>query len=153
MKKVALALVLVVIVLAAALAALVFGGFLKAPEIKAVNISWGEVTAEETVVNGKVRINNRLPVGVGGSNVGLEITVDFHDAPAFTLALPALRLDKGESTLDVQGTMVMKELPMWWPEFVNKGEVLAIRVRPRIHARVLGRRFEQGLPAIPRRYL
>ena len=148
MKKVALALALVVVLLVVAVAVLFFGGFLKAPEIKAVNISWGEVTAEETVVHGQVRINNRLPVGLGSSNVGLEVMVDFYEAAVFTLALPAFRLDKGESTLDLQGTMRMKGLPMWWPEFVNNGEVLAIRVRPRIHVKVLGRQLEQGFPGI-----
>jgi LEA14-like dessication related protein len=148
MKKLALAFVVVLIIVVGAAAGLYFGGFLKPPDLQAVRMSWGEVTAQETEVKGEIRINNRLPVGLGSSNVGVEVPVEFYEVPAFSLTLPELLLEKGESTLGANGALRQAELPRWWPQFVNNGEVLAIRVRPKIWARLLGRQLGTQLPGI-----
>ncbi len=89
-----------------------------------------------------------MPVGLGSSNVGLEVPVDFFEVPGFSLTLPELWLEKGESTIRADGALRQAELPRWWPQFVNNGEVLAIRVRPKIWARLLGRQLGTQLPGI-----
>ena len=151
MKKLLLVFGTVFIVVVGIGAGLYFGGYLKGPEIRAVRMSWAEVTAGEMRVTGEVIIDNRLPVGLGSSNVGLNVPVDFYQIPAFTLAVPELRLEKGESTLAIEGTLRQAELPRWWPQFVNNEEVLLLRVRPKVHADILGRRIIVELPSIEAR--
>ena len=148
MRKLALGATVVLVAIVGAAASLYFGGYIKAPEIQGVRMSWGEVSTGETRVKGEIRINNRLPLGLGSSNVGLEVPVEFYDVPVFSLALPKLRLDKGESIIEADAIMRHADLPRWWPEFVNNGEVLDLRVRPIVRARILGRQLSAELATI-----
>ena len=62
MRKLALGATVVLVAIVGAAAGLYLGGYIKAPEIQGVRMSWGEVSTDETRVKGEIRINTRLPV-------------------------------------------------------------------------------------------
>lgn len=111
-------------------------------------MSWGQITSDSTTVRADAQINNRLPVGIGSSNVWVVLSVDFYDVPAAKLELPRAHLAKGLSFVEFQGTLEQRNFPEWWPEFIGNKEKLDIHVHPAVRMSLLGRSVTQSLPTI-----
>jgi LEA14-like dessication related protein len=147
MKKLALSLLVLLVIVAGAGTILLFRGTLKVLEIKSLKMEWGDVTSQSTEVNGTVIVDNSLPMPLGYNSVGVEISVKFYDAHALSLEIPHLNLGQGETSFPISGAFKQANLPLWWPEFVKNGETLAIQVQPKARSTLLGRQISTNLPS------
>lgn len=146
---IAILVILVILVIIAIVGGVGYAtGIFRAPELEGIVLSWGEVTSETTTINAGIEVNNRLPFGVGSGAIAVEMPIYIYDVKMAQFDLPGLSIPRGRSTLESSALLTQTNLPQWWPDFVSHGEVLALRMEPRISVRILGRTFSGGLPNI-----
>lgn len=147
-KKLILAVVVLVVVIVVAGGIAYTTGILRPPELEGINLSWGEVTPATTTIHATIQVNNRLPFGLGSEAIAIKMPVYFYNVQAAQFNLPGLNLPRGSSTLEATATIVQADLPYWWPNFVNQGELLSIHTRPSVSVNIFGISFSAVLPEI-----
>ena len=147
-KKVILAVVAAIVLVLGAGGILYALGLLRPPELEDIRLSWGQITEQSIRVDAAIDVNNRLPFGLGSGSIRVEVPIHFHNVKTVQLYLSKLSMPRGHSTLEASAIFFQATLPQWWPSFVNRGEVLVLRIKPQVNARLLGFSLSRGLPTI-----
>lgn len=139
MKKIhLLAMVAIVVVIVAAGGIAYITEMSNPIEVECINLSWGEVTPDTTIIYADIWVNNRFPFGLGSEAININVPIYFYDVQAAQFDLYEISLCKGYSPVDVTATMIQANLPQWWPDFIYHGELLAICIYPYVSTHIFG---------------
>lgn len=133
----------IVLVLVVLLVAVVGGGFalgiLGAPAVQGVDNTFGNVTAETTVIHTDIGIRNPNPIGIDLGDVSVNYTVEMNGVEMASGAKDGLSLPTGNSTLALETAMRNDAIPAWWRSHVDNGERTTVLIDATVCSGLLGR--------------
>lgn len=114
-------------------------GILGVPEVTDIDNTFGEVTNETTTIETDLVVSNPNPIGIGLDGVSANYTVSMNGVEMAHGQRDGVRIETGNSTMDLETQMRNDAIPPWWVTHIENDERTVIEIDATITSDLLGR--------------
>lgn len=135
LKKVVVAIVILLVISAASVGAALSTGVVKPepPSVESVQNEWGDVSDERTAIRTSVVVTNPNKIGIPAV-ADVTYDVSMNDVTVASGSSKKLGLSAGRNEVTLQTHIDNEKIPAWWATHINNGEKTTVSVEPAIGA-------------------